>query len=635
MKMIIKQYLLLITVLMASITCSAQETLTTLFPCDSVLHEPYGITSHITWSGYDYDSYKSRISSIKKLGTTFLRTDFNYTGKQGVSENDFFTWDNIVNASACKKISLAPLVYPSRYDTFTHAIEVLYTQYLSNCLERYKDKVKTWEIWNEMDQMYEQDKKVPASEYVPLLKTSYKLIKESCPEAVVLLGAIGNVNKPYFEDLLKLGASNYYDVTNVHYYSSRNVPEEIIEFYKQTADLLSKYNVKRPLWLTETGYSTYSELDNTSPDRFYTEILPQIYKRLGINISNKRMAVILDNRVKRSLRNQDNPAIFTGFKGVRAVGLDDIKSLDVEEFPVLMSLFGELFPMLYLFDIEAYLRRGGTIVFPEGGAPLYFDLDLKSNSIVPVGKTYYKRLHIDCLFTWDEAAKKNGVSSKMKSVRLNNDIKSLYNWNESDLSSPKYYTEENLSTGDELIPIIEGSDGSFSGPIAVCYKLNSDLKGNIIIQSRGNNGHQISEMVQAIRYPRLYLLSYAMGVEKVFAYNLAERNTAAGGGYGLIHKDGTAKPAYNALKTLTKKLPSGSSRPIINEKDGQYIAMWINPRNEKVYAVWSNKIGLKQDIQVNGNPRYYNSLGKRLKRKDVILSPDVIYIEKAESVSFK
>lgn len=634
MKMIIRQHLLIIALLSVGITCFAQETLTPLFPCDSILHEPYGITSHITWPGYDYDSYKSRISAIKSLGASFLRTDFNYSGNQGISDNDVLVWDKIVDAAGCKKISVVPLVYPSRYGKYTKEIDELYKRYLSGCLERYGDRIIVWEIWNEMDQMFETDKKVPAPEYLPLLKTSYELIKDSYPESMVLLGAIGSINKPYFGDLLKEGASQYFDVSNVHYYSSRNAPEEIIDYYRGTANLLSEYDVQKPLWLTETGYSTYSEQDNTAPDRFYTEILPQLYTRLGINISNKRMAVILDNRVKRSLRNQDNPAIFTGFKGVDAVGLDDIKSLDINEYPVLMSLFGELFPMVYLGDLESYIRKGGTVVFPEGGAPLYFDMDINTNTIEPVGKTYYKRLHIDCIFTWDEIAKKKGISKRMEQVSLNNSIKSLYGWKEDDMSSPKYFTDANMSKGDELIPVIEGSDGSFTGPIAVCYKLNSDLKGNIIIQSRGNNGHQVSELLQAIRYPRLFLLSFALGAEKVFAYNLAERYSTTGG-YGLVHKNGMTKPAYETLKTLIKKLPSGSTRPIIHENNGQYIAMWVNPHGEKIYAVWADKLGLKQNFIVHGAPRYYNSKGKRLNKLDFVLSPDIVYIENSISVSFR
>lgn len=598
----------------------------------SILVNPYGITSHITWRGYDYDNYHACAEEIATAGVELLRTDFNQGSISfGKKDQSFVIWDNVITAAKGNDLLLAPLVYPPRYDKYTKADSETYSRYLTDCLNRYGKNINTWEIWNEMDIMNASDGKVPVAEYVTMLKSSYSIIKAYDVNHTVLLGAIGDISKKYFEDLLQAGAANYYDVTNIHYYSARNVPEAILPFYEKADAILTKYDVDRPLWLTETGYSTFGVESADNPDRFYTDVLPQVYKGLGIQCPKVELAVLLDSRVSKNLRNQDNPVIYTGFKGVKAIGLDDLASLDIRTTPVLMVLFGESFPMDYFNGLESYVKSGGTVVFPEGGALLYYDLDINTNELKPVGKSLYKRLHIDCMFTWDAEAKARGIQSKMKGLRTF--FGSNYTWSEDDLKSPKYFSVGNLSAGDEMIPIIEGYDGGFSSPVAVCYKLNSDLKGNIIIQSRSNNGYKISESLQAIRYPRLYLLSYASGVDKVFGYCLTDRSQEYGG-YGILRKDLTRKPAFYSLKTLIEKCPSGASRPTVTVNGHQYISEWVNPDGRKVYAVWSDQLGQKSSINVVGRARYYDCFGKRIKKTKFIVSPSVVYIEKAKSVSF-
>lgn len=614
---------------------SIAQTVNKLFPGDSVLVEPYGITSHITWKGYDYDNYQTAISEVSANGTDFIRTDFNQGSiNWGKANQSFSIWDNVVRTAVNNGVQIAPLVYPARYDKYTLEEDRKYSGYLKECLHRYGNVIDSWEIWNEMDILNSSDGKVSPGEYLPMLKSSYRIIKENNPYHAVLLGAIGDLSKPYFEELLNKGAADYYDITSVHYYSARNVPEAILPFYEKVGGLFARYGVRKPIWLTETGYRTFTADNRENPDLFYSEVLPQVYKQLGIKCSKVELAVLLDSSVKKYLRNQDNPVIHTGFKGVKAVGFDELALLDVKSYPVLMILFGESFPMMYFENLHTYIARGGTVVFPEGGASLYYDLNLETNGLKGVSKNYYKRLHIGCMFSWDAPAKEQGVKSRMIGVRLSNTIRSQYTWTDEDLKSPKYFTEENLQPGDKMITIIEGYDEGYAAPVAVCYRLNSDLKGNVIIQTRSNNGDKISEQLQAIRYPRLYLLSFASGIDKVFGYCLTDRN-AEKGGYGILHKDLSRKQVFYSLQTLTQKCPSGSSRPTIKVRDHQYIASWKKPNGKTVYAVWSDRLGLNGIINVTGRAKYYDCFGKRIRKSKFIISPSVFYIEGAKSVSFE
>lgn len=606
------------------------DGLSPIFPGDVKLYDQFGITSHITWHGYDYDNYQRNIYNIAASGNDVVRLDFNSPGIGWETGRVNYTiWDNVYSASRQQGVKMLPIVYKPRYKKYTKEYGDSYKSLLKTCLLRYGDNTVGWEIWNEMDQMNAEDGTAPPTEYLPLLKDAYTTIKAQGSNNVVLLGAIGDLSKNYFDELLQKGAATYFDVLSIHYYSAKNPPERIVPFYNKLNTILQKHHVSKPVWLTETGY--VSESDNTDADLFYTEVLPKVYKQLGINCSKTTLGILYDKRMTKGVWNQDNTNVGYGFKTCELVPMNMLKTLSVEAVPVLMVLFGEKFPKGYFDDLRAYVERGGTIVFPEGGAFLYYDWDLDTDEIKGVGGKYYKPLHVGCMFSWDAEAKKLGVT-KMQVVRSASRLVSSYSWRSGDLDSPKYLTETNLHDGDIMIPLIEGTDGKNTGAVAACYKLNSDLKGNVIIQTRPKLSDRTSESLQASRFPRLYLLSYAMGVDKVFAYCLTDRKETYG--YGITHLDMTPKPAAYTLKALSEMLPSGSTRPVIKMKDNQYIASWQKPNGQNVYCVWSSWIGQQSTVVVAGKAKYYNEKGKRIRKKRFKLSPNVTYIVGAKSVEF-
>lgn len=604
--------------------------LSPLFPGAALMQEQYGITSHITWHGYDYDNYRGNIRNIVESGNDVVRLDFNSPGiGWETGKINPTIWDNVYTAAKFSGTKILPIVYKPRYKKYTKEYGDSYKKLLDYCLERYSDNAAGWEIWNEMDQMNAEDGTAPPAEYLALLRDAYRTIRGKSKDATVLMGAIGDFGKSYFEDLLKLKASDYFDVLSVHYYSAKNPPEKIIPFYEKIGKTLGKYIVSKPVWLTETGY--VSTADNTDADLFYTNVLPAAYKQLGISCSKSTLGILYDQRMT-SIWNQDNANIHYGFKSCQLVDLNRLKDLSVEVVPVLMVLFGEKFPKGYFEDLRAYVERGGTVVFPEGGAVLYYDWDLDTDQIKGVGSKYYKSLHINLMFPWADDAKKLGVK-KMSGVRAVTKSASSYTWKDDDFSGPIYLTDKNLEKGDQMITIVEGTDGQYSGPVAACYKFNSSLKGNVIIQTRPKLSNRVSESLQAARMPRLYILSYALGVDKVFAYCL--RDKSENQGYGITHSTMSPKPVFYTLKTLSEKMPSGSSRPVVKTYNNQYIASWNKPDGKKVFCVWSNWVGRSSQITVSGNARYYDENDKKVCKKQFHLSPKVTYIEGATSVEFE
>ena len=136
------------------------------------------------------------------------------------------------------------------------------------------------------------------------------------------------------------------------------------------------------------------------------------------------------------------------------------------------------------------------------------------------------------------------------------------------------------------------------------------------------------EEIQAKRLPRVFLISFASGIEKVFWYKsrAAERSDQFEEHFGLWHKDYTPKPAFYAYKTLTRMCPSKSTRPQIQRKGNVYIATWKQPNGKKVSAIWTSRSIEKIGV-ANVPQKIFDYLGNEVKVLDttIVVSPMVQY----------
>ena len=128
------------------------------------------------------------------------------------------------------------------------------------------------------------------------------------------------------------------------------------------------------------------------------------------------------------------------------------------------------------------------------------------------------------------------------------------------------------------------------------------------------SNREIKEEEQACRIPRMYLISFAYGVEKVFTFSIRSReknNYDKEDHFGILHADITPKPAYNAFRTLINMCPDKSTRPKLLCDDDIYIASWNRPDRKRVYAVWSPDGKKTARIQIRGKFKCYNIFGEK------------------------
>lgn len=143
------------------------------------------------------------------------------------------------------------------------------------------------------------------------------------------------------------------------------------------------------------------------------------------------------------------------------------------------------------------------------------------------------------------------------------------------------------------------------------------------------------EQEQAHRLPRIYLISFAYGINKVYWYEIrAEEKEPYNKEhhFGLLHSDLSPKPAFKAYETLIKMCPDGSSRPELIKKGNAYLAHWVTPKGKEVWAAWSvgNTV---PSLSIDGRAKYFDIYGRKLKKCQPI-NESIIYIFGAKNVSF-
>lgn len=562
-----------------------------LFKCSETMDNPYGICSHISRAGWDYEFRDEDIAVMNRIGIGNVRTDFDFAeGKDRLSA-PFGVWDNITGNCKEKGIDILPIIEkPSgKY------VRRDWTKYISTIVSRYPG-LKNWEIINEPDNSFKNTGWPSPKEYSEALLAAGKSVKKASRNASVLSGGFAQPQDEYFADVLGGTDQGSFDILNIHYYNLKQAPETFWHQMKYICRQMSTNGISKPVWLTETGYSTVGY--GFSQEDFFNETLPRALLKLGYRASSVTVAVVSD--FQRGYVVPSDVLDETVFRKISFVTLDEIDGLNPQKVPVLIPTLDEGFPMEFIQPLLSYVRRGGTIVL-HGGAPLYYDylLDGTCRKAV-VGDRFLPDFHIAIKFPENAP----GV-----------------------VDYSRYLIASRLSGKDSLVPLVLSKDGK--NIVSGIYRLNSNLKGNIIVNADfGESG--VCYKAQAERLPRMFLVSFAAGLEKVFWYHLRsfERDVNDFESHlGIVHKDFSPKPAYYSYKTLVEMCPDKSTRPTLDiEDDGLFVSKWRRPDGAGVTAVWTCGKKVPCDYSLNRNTLAYDAYGKPVTTKKIIASPNITYI---------
>ena len=602
-------------------------TITTAATRAGEIDSPYGVCAHV--SREEWKSVPQTYSKIREAGISFVRTDFDWKNVEPVQGRwQYEHLDRVVELARKENINILPILdYDVPWATPAWKYPDAWGEYVRRTVSRYAKELRCWEVWNEQNVVKFWGDTPNGTHYVSLLKRTCAEIRKIDPNLTILYGGTSGVPLDYIEESFRAGAGDYFDVMNIHPYHWRGTPEMMIAEIRNLKALMKKYNLEnKPIWITETGWSTAQQ------PIFYREVLPAAFQRAGIDPAKCSVSIICDRNWNFSgalaFAQGGNLAMF---RTIEEITLDQLRGLSVERHPVLVPNADEDFPSEYIPLLIDYLKRGGTILLPSG-LPFYYDLRPDGRK-VHVNDKYLKNFHIG----WEARWTRNNVPEQESWQKpapefadaLRIDFK----------PAGRFLHDRNLKPGDEFIPIILAGNDSYTGTVAALYKLNSDLKGNVIVCTTRAATETVPEKQQAEMLPRTYLIALANGVERIFWYNFRSGESKPDereAHFGIVRRDFSFKPSFHAYQTLTRLCPDGSSIPVLIQKNDAYLAGWKRPDGTNVWAVWSSLRRQRIELIIKGEIREtLNHLGEKqpIPGKEFTATPSILYLVGPESVT--
>ncbi len=129
-------------------------------------------------------------------------------------------------------------------------------RYVKTLGERYKGKIRYYEIWNEPNIKHHFSGSIEklvelTCEASQILKSIDPLNKVVSPSATA--GAKDHID--YLDSFLALGGRQCIDIVGHHFYVPNAGPEQMVPLIRQVKSVMSKNGIQnKPLWNTETGW---------------------------------------------------------------------------------------------------------------------------------------------------------------------------------------------------------------------------------------------------------------------------------------------------------------------------------------------------------------------------------------------
>ena len=235
------------------------------------MDNPFGVLEFLHWN-HDWNSYKystpedldRALNLMKEAGIGWVRMDFLWDEiepEQG--RFNFAKYDAIVNAVAKHNLSIlglfdysAPWAAACGSWNCPPKDNALFVNYAAKVIERYKNTIKYWEVWNEPDSPTYWASQDGLRGYCALLKEVYVAAKKVDPGCTILNGGLANglasVNKLYDN-----GARGYFDILNIHIFEapSREGAIKSVATYPQLVHKVMSRNGDgdKKIWVTEIG----------------------------------------------------------------------------------------------------------------------------------------------------------------------------------------------------------------------------------------------------------------------------------------------------------------------------------------------------------------------------------------------
>ena len=543
---------------------------------------PFGMCAHL--NRMPPEEMRRELADMAGLGARMVRVDLDWSQVEPEPGKwDFTRWDALVEEAGKQGVAVIAILGGELHKPVRppYRNQQDFLRYVAESARRYKGKIAAYEVINEADCDRPWGEKPDPANYAALLQATYRTVKKADPRARVLFTGVSDFGRPmeFVEGVFRAGAGDSFDVMNFHPYQWRNVPESQLPLrIRDLKALMKKYGIDKPVWITEIGNSS-------APDRFLLarETVPPALKKLGFSPERDTVGVIADDRTLFHTGRIDD--YLPEWKRRRQLTFDELRTVPVADCPILALPGREGFPASQIGAVAEYVRRGGTLILP-GGFPFYFDFRESETPglfrTVQIDGQLLPQLHLGQEAFW----LKPGVPRTTTATEAGEEFPGLALTHRPGM---RFLNGANLKGNDRLIPIAYGVNGNYRMPVAALYRLDSGLRGNIIVAVDAAGTDSVTEKEQAQLLPREYLLALSEGVQKVFNYRFraGEWNRGREAHFGIVRRDFSDKPAQKAYAVLIRNCPPGSSRPEITSYGNIRQARWSRPDEVEVTALWT------------------------------------------------
>ena len=228
----------------------------------------FGIASNIASRHPDYASLQAPVDAVAGLEVGWAREDFQF--KRIEEAPGQFNWgftDKVTDLLSQRGVQIMGILNQPipAWANAQNADNVppdpqTFAAFAAEVVNRYKDRVHYWQIWNEPhDSSYWAPQPNPAA-YAALLKATYTAIKTADPSAQVLLGGLVSP-QPAIDFLRQIhdnGAWDSFDIIGLNPYADPNSPENGqigVVGIGAVRGMADSFGAK-PIWATEFGWST-------------------------------------------------------------------------------------------------------------------------------------------------------------------------------------------------------------------------------------------------------------------------------------------------------------------------------------------------------------------------------------------
>lgn len=579
---------------------------------------PYGVCAHITRSEVG-ERLPKTLDAMAAAGIKYVRSDMDYGSvrrKDGTW--DFSFYDRVFSEVDKRGMTFLPIYYAQVNPPKTDAELAAYRDYLVKCVSRYGRRMPVVEIWNEANISFFKGSDPVV--YAKVLKTAYAAVKSVDPAIQVMYTGTAGVPLGWIRETFAAGATNCFDVMNVHPYSHPGQPEGSMDRNtERLRALMTEFGCgDKPIWFTEIGWPTHSlQLQHATILQAGLKTARPGQKTWNVIMADNQ----LEGKVEESVLVGELRAILPLGSTVAVCSQKETcERLAKGGVDAVVYPFDESFPAETTDAVNDFIRRGGVLV-DFGGLPCYFPQrgsvrggDGSMLGCFPFG---FRAWWTDKKKTYPETARvyatAAGTAAGVKQEPTGFEAK-------------RFLALDRAGKDAEWVPLVAGKTTNGTELVAAAViKYHGERTGAAVLCTlfgRGASGTNTEEN-QARFTARGLAVAFAEGVQSYFTYNL--RSFEADPFYsehhfGLMHADFTPKPAYAAYAAFTKKRPEGSVQAPgawHDEKRTFFFPWWTRPDGTKVGMLWSTTTTETRPLKFAGKSTFYDLYGRKLGIREV------------------